>query len=162
IVLIASVLALPLGLGLCPAAEKSATMIAVTEAKYDALDQAVMAEKGKVVLMDFWATWCGPCVKKFPHFVETHKKYKDKGLVCVSVSLDKEGPKGEYDREKVLAFLKDKDAAFRNFILLGYKEDDAKITKRFGLEGGVPFMALFGKNGKKVWDSEETKLKDEE
>jgi len=44
--------------------------------------------KGKVVLLDFWASWCGPCRKSNPHVVETYKKYKDKGFTVYSVSLD--------------------------------------------------------------------------
>src|SRR5262249_17803397 len=68
--------------------------VEVKEVKFDDLDKAVSDRKGKVVLVDFWATWCAPCVKKFPHFVELHKQYKDKGLACISVSMDKEGPKG--------------------------------------------------------------------
>ncbi len=44
--------------------------------------------KGKVVLLDFWASWCGPCRKSNPHVVETYKKYKEKGFTVYSVSLD--------------------------------------------------------------------------
>lgn len=163
IMLFASLLALgALAAAGSPAADEPAKDVTATEVKYEDLDKAIAGAKGKVVLVDFWATWCGPCVKKFPHFVETHKKYKDKGLLCVSVSMDKEGPAKEYDKEKVLKFLKEKDAAFPNYILLDYKQTEEKITKRFGLDGGIPFMAMFDKAGRKVWDSEEKSLKDDE
>jgi thiol-disulfide isomerase/thioredoxin len=46
-------------------------------------------QRGKVVVLNFWATWCGPCVKEIPDFIELQKKYKKKGLVFVGVSVDK-------------------------------------------------------------------------
>ncbi len=45
--------------------------------------------KGKVVLLDFWATWCGPCRETIPHVEALYKKYKDKGVVVIGVNLDK-------------------------------------------------------------------------
>ena len=47
--------------------------------------------KGKVVVLDFWATWCAPCRDEIPGFVELQKQFGDKGLVVIGVSLDQEG-----------------------------------------------------------------------
>jgi thiol-disulfide isomerase/thioredoxin len=46
--------------------------------------------KGKVVLIDFWATWCGPCIAELPNVIEAYKKYHGKGFEIVGISLDKE------------------------------------------------------------------------
>lgn len=48
--------------------------------------------KGKVVILNFWATWCPPCRREIPSFVSLQKEYGDKGLVIIGVSLDEKGP----------------------------------------------------------------------
>ena len=47
--------------------------------------------KGKVVLVDFWASWCGPCRREMPNLVEAYKQYKNKNFEIVGVSLDQNG-----------------------------------------------------------------------
>ena len=58
---------------------------AVDRAAFDAL---IAEQRGKVVLVDFWATWCGPCLKQLPHTAELAKTHADDGLVVVTVSVD--------------------------------------------------------------------------
>jgi thiol-disulfide isomerase/thioredoxin len=56
-------------------------------------DISLSSFKGKYVLVDFWASWCGPCRAENPNVVKSYNKYKDKGFVILGVSLDQDGEK---------------------------------------------------------------------
>src|ERR1700719_1301663 len=62
--------------------------------QFTALDGSffdMQALRGKVVLVDFWASWCPDCIREMPAVRRTYQKYKDKGLAVVGISLDKDG-----------------------------------------------------------------------
>ena len=95
--------------------------------------------KGKVVLVDFWATWCGPCVGELPNVIETYKKYHSAGFEIIGISLDS-------SREKLEAFIKSHDGMTwqQYFDGLGWKN---KLAGQYGVHG-IPFTVLVGPDGK--------------
>ncbi len=112
---------------------------------YDGLQKLIVAQRGKVVVMDCWATSCGPCVKEFPQLVELHKQRSADGLACISLSLDFDGSsKIEDVRPAVLKFLQRKGATFDNVI--SSLDSDALCKK---LEfAAPPAVFVFDRQGK--------------
>ena len=97
--------------------------------------------KGKVVLIDFWASWCGPCRKENPNVVAMYGKYKDKGFDIYSVSLDK-------DKESWLKAIAKDNLTWPNHVsdLKYWKSDGAAA---YGVTA-IPFTVLVDKKGKIV------------
>jgi peroxiredoxin len=91
--------------------------------------------KGKVVLLDFWATWCPACQFEVPWYVEFAKKYQDKGLVVVGVSMDKEGLK------VVQPYMQQKQMDYT--VVLG----NDNLVLPFGLKT-IPATMLIDRDGK--------------
>ncbi|MBC7774901.1 MAG: TlpA family protein disulfide reductase [Phycisphaerae bacterium] len=99
--------------------------------------------KGKVVLLDFWASWCGPCRKANPHVVEIYNKYKGKGFDVFSVSLDKEDGK-----QKWIDAIKQDGLVWGNHVS-DLKFWDSAPAAVYGVRS-IPKTFLIGKDGKIV------------
>jgi len=124
----------------------SSTDPAVLASDFGKVETAINAAKGKVVLVDCWATWCGPCRSSFPLLVENNEKYGSKGLVVMSVSVD--DPSSADD---VKEFLKQQNATFQNFMVEWSGAGQRGMQDRLGLGGGIPHAALFNRRGERVW-----------
>ena len=94
--------------------------------------------KGNIVLIDFWAAWCGPCRKNNPHLVELYNKYNEKGFEIFSVSLDK-------DRELWIRTIKEDKLNWTNVSDLKFW--NSKVVSLYGFQS-IPFSVLIDKNGK--------------
>ncbi len=123
------------------AATSPGKTIDVTVVDKAGFEQAIAAHRGKVVLVDYWATWCGPCVKQFPHTVELWNKFHDQGLDVVGLSFDEPA-----EVAGVQKFLAEKGATFENLISkVGAQESSAD---EFDFDGALPHYALFDREGK--------------
>ena len=102
--------------------------------------------KGKVVIIDFWATWCKPCKKSLPKMDKIYKKYKSKGLVVIGISVD-ENNRNKPDKARVKNYLKNNKVSFPIMMF------NKNIIKKFGKHTkkgihNVPYTFVIGKNGK--------------
>ena len=133
------VLAVPQEIGTLAAGEASAA-VSLTVGDAAAFQALLARYQGQVVLVDFWATWCAPCVEQFPHTVQLDQQHRAQGLAVISVSMDEPA-----DRDKVLQFLQAQNAAFDN--LLGKYGVGAEFADAFGIRGEVPFYRLYDRRG---------------
>jgi cytochrome c biogenesis protein CcmG/thiol:disulfide interchange protein DsbE len=92
--------------------------------------------KGKVVILDFWATWCGPCRMEIPEFVKLQDKYRDKGLEIVGLSLDSDG-------ESAVRPFAAKHGI--NYTMLLANDDTAR---QYGGIAGIPTTFVLDRQGK--------------
>jgi cytochrome c biogenesis protein CcmG/thiol:disulfide interchange protein DsbE len=92
--------------------------------------------RGKVVLLNFWATWCGPCKIEIPWFVEFEKTYKDKGFAVLGVSMDEEG------WEVVHPYLEKAKVNYRMMI------GDDTMAQQYGGVDSLPTSFLIDKEGR--------------
>jgi len=100
--------------------------------------------QGNYVLLDFWGTWCSPCVKSIPELIELQSQFADKKLVIVSVAVDS-------DKEKVSRFIKKHNM---NSIQLFEKRGSSDLTKRLKITT-YPTLILLDKNGKIIARNED-------
>jgi thiol-disulfide isomerase/thioredoxin len=110
------------------------------------LSDAIAREKGNVVLVNFWATWCVPCRQEFPDLSRLHKAYEGKGLRVIGVSTD-----FAKETAAVEKFLAEQKPSFPNYRKKSGGDDqffiDA-VEKSWG--GELPFSVLYGRDGRKA------------
>jgi peroxiredoxin len=99
--------------------------------------------KGKVVILDFWATWCGPCIQTIPELVRLEEKYREKGLVVLGVSMDTMNQANDDQLKKFMATFNMKYHVMR---------DDGAVSRAYygDLPIAIPTMHIINREGKIV------------
>jgi thiol-disulfide isomerase/thioredoxin len=103
----------------------------------DGREVDVEAMRGKVILIDFWATWCGPCIGEIPNVVAAYKKLHDKGFEIIGISFDQ-------DKDKLVSLTKEKEMTWPQFF--DGKGWGNEFGKKYGISG-IPTMWLINKQG---------------
>jgi cytochrome c biogenesis protein CcmG/thiol:disulfide interchange protein DsbE len=120
----------------CPADAKPANLD-FTMKDVAGKDVSLSEFKGKVLVIDFWATWCGPCKVEIPHFIEFQDKYGKDGLQIVGISVDDTVEKLEpYVREMKMNYP----------VLQGLGHDD--VQDAYGPILGIPVSVMISRDGK--------------
>ena len=110
----------------------------------DYASRIVAGRKGRVLLVDFWATWCEPCREEMPSLVAAAKKFPSRDLAVVLVSLDsqKMGP------AQVPKFLKEKKVPFVSWLAKSRDPQDFIDTVDPTWDGSLPYTLIYGRDGK--------------
>jgi len=116
-------------------------------------------EKDKAYLVEFWATWCGPCRQSIPHLNEIHNKYKDKGLVVIGQDC------WENDESAVAPFIKEMGKKMTYRVALDDKKgsEKGKMAETWMMaadQNGIPSAFLVAKTGQIAWIGHPMTLKD--
>jgi thiol-disulfide isomerase/thioredoxin len=120
----------------CPADAKPANLD-FTLKDVNGKDVSLQSLKGKVIVLDFWATWCGPCKVEIPHFIEFQEKYGGRGLQIVGISVDD-------PVDKLAPYVKEMGM---NYLVLQGLGHDA-VQDAYGPILGIPVSVMISRDGK--------------
>jgi thiol-disulfide isomerase/thioredoxin len=92
---------------------------------------------GQIILLNFWATWCPPCLKEIPGFIELQAQYGDQGFQIIGIAIDDEDAVREFAEEMKI-----------NYPLIAAELDGVGLANRYGSRsGGLPYSVIINRDG---------------
>jgi thiol-disulfide isomerase/thioredoxin len=115
--------------------QSDSTMVGKVETLDEtAMDKLLSGNRGKVIILDFFATWCPPCKQEVPGFTNLYRKYKDKGLEIIAVAVDKTSP------YRINNFVKENDISYPVYL------DSGDLSGKYKVRS-IPHTLFIDKNG---------------
>lgn len=93
---------------------------------------------GQIVLLNFWATWCPPCLKEIPDFIEVQQQLENRGFQIIGIAVDNEDDVRDFAAEMAI-----------NYPIMAGEMEAIELSQKYGNSiGGLPFSAIIDRNGK--------------
>ena len=118
------------------------SLIPLNESSYRTL---IVAQKGKVVLVNFWATWCAPCRKEMPELVKLEQRLRDRGFAMITVSADE--PEQESDAVRLI---RQNHVSLPAYIRRAPDDDRFISAVDPGWSGALPALFLYDRQGRRI------------
>jgi thiol-disulfide isomerase/thioredoxin len=109
---------------------------------FDQWKQELASLKGAIVVVDVWATWCAPCIERFPHMVDLSRRYASRGVTFVSMNVDNREDKAAVEAAR--QFLLKQGASFRNYSM---DENILDAFQDLGVQG-IPAVFMYDRTGR--------------
>ncbi|MFQ3457967.1 TlpA disulfide reductase family protein [Bradyrhizobium sp. UFLA01-814] len=117
-------------------------------------------QPGKMYIVEFWATWCGPCVEAMPHLVQLQEQYRDRGLGVIGVAASESAPTADEARTKLEAWLTEKFPKLNYRIAFDYSGEMNKLWMEPSFSVGIPTSFVVDRDGQIAFIGHPTRLDD--
>jgi len=124
------------------ATKAPAPTVSLRPVDFDEWKRELASLKGNVVVVDVWATWCAPCLDRFPHIVDLDRRYHNLGVAVISMSVDDREDKRAVETAR--QFLVKQNANFRNYLM---DENILDGFEKLGVQG-IPAVFIYDRAGR--------------